>query len=202
MNSSRIYHGGGLGRGNGFSGGGAVPGTKYDFERVWIAANDLTPLTAFPANGPMTRSFPLTVGSRVMAFSASELDLVFAWICLPSKYWDFNFAVGCSLKLYWFNETTSANIIAWRAEMNYIRHGETCNFAPPALNNMNIAAGTQYLLNVQEYANFPINNPSGSVVNSEGAFYVKVGRDGTAAEDTYAQEAYLLGVSIDFPLTY
>jgi hypothetical protein len=106
------------------------------------------------------------------------------------------------LRFYWYTDNTSADIIAWRHELNYVRDGETESFAPPALAVSNIAAGTQYLLHVTTLANYAINNPSGSAAETEGMFYFKMGRDGAAAEDTFGFEAFLHGVSIEFPLKY
>lgn len=200
MNQAKVYHGGGMGRGSGFSPAAApVAALK---ERVWIDASAMNALVAFPPNGPTTRQLPTTINTRDWVFSAAELDLVFAWIPTPSKFWTYAITAPTALDLrfYWYTDNTSADIIAWRAEINYIRNGETVNFAPPTLGIRNVAAGTQYLLHVEEFLDFPINNPSGSIAETEGMFYFKMGRDGAAAADTFAFEAYLLGASIDFPI--
>jgi len=200
MNQSKIYHGGSMGGSRGFSGGSSSP--LINKERIWINSKDLTALQAFPPNGPNCRVLPTTINACVWVFSPTELDLAFCWLPIPSKFWTYKLTAptNCDLRLYWYTDNTSANIISWRAELNFVRNGETCNFAPPALINMDKAAGTQYLLNVHEYLNFPINNPSGSVSLTEGMFYFKMGRDGAAAADTFGFEAYLLGASIDFPI--
>lgn len=199
MNISKIYHGGSTNGSKGFSGAG---GTLINKERVWINTKDLTALQAFPPNGPNCRVLPTTINTCVWVFSPTELDLAFCWVPLPSKFWTYKLTAptSCDLRTYWYTDNTSADIIAWRAELNYVRNGETLNFAPPALNNMDAAAGTQYFLHVQEYLDFPINNPSGSVATTEGAFYLKLGRDGAAAADTFQFESFLLGVTIDFPI--
>lgn len=204
MNQSLTYHGGGFGGCGGFSGAAAPAPASYLFERIWIPAAELQALTSNPPNGPGTRVLPATVNTRVWIFSAAELDLAFAWFCLPSRYWKYDFTAPteCTVRLYWYTDNTAATIIRWKAELNYVRDGETCNFAPPALGTYDSAAGTQYLLHVQTLANFPINNPSGSVAETEGAFYLKLGRDGADAADTFAFEAFLLGASVEFPLKY
>lgn len=199
MEQSRIYHGGSLGGFKGFGGGSSA---AIDKERIWINPKDMSALIAFPPNGPNCRQLPTTINTCVWVFSATELDLAFCWIPTPSKYWTYKLTAptSCDLRFYWYTDNTSADIIAWRAELNYVRNGETLNFAPPALGQRNVAAGTQYLLHVEEFLNFPINNPSGSILETEGMFYFKMGRDGAAAEDTFNFEAYLLGASIDFPI--
>ena len=203
MNQSLIYHGGGMGGGGGFA-GAAAASEKYLFERIYISATELKAHSTQPPNGPATRALPTTINTFVWIFTSTELDLVTAWFSLPSRYWKYQIAAPteCTLRLYWYTDNTSANVIAWRHELNYVRNGETLNFAPPALANSDLAAGTQYLLNVTTLANYAINNPSGSAAETEGMFYVKVGRDGAAAADTFGFEAFLLGVSVEFPLKY
>jgi hypothetical protein len=200
MEQSRIYHGGGMGGGRGF-GGGSSP-VAINKERIWLHTSDMTALQAFPPNGPNCRVLPTTINTCVWIFSAAELDLLFTWLPVPSKFWTYALTAptGLDLRFYWYTDNTSADIIAWRAEINYVRNGETLNFAPPALGIRNVAAGTQYLLHVEEFLNFPINNPTGSILETEGMFYFKMGRDGAAAEDTFGFESFLLGVSIDFPI--
>ena len=107
-----------------------------------------------------------------------------------------------SVKLYWYVEVTSANYIAWRTELSFIREFETLNFALPFLTDMSRPAGTQYELKVSTVPDFPIYNPSGSAIIEDGLFYFKCGRDGTHIDDTYTNEAYLLGATIDFPILY
>lgn len=201
METAKIYHGGSMGKSGGFPGGGSTP-VSFNKERIWINSKDFTALQAFPPNGPNCRVLPTTINTFVWIFSASELDLAFCWFPLPSKFWTYKLSAptSCDFRFYWYTDNTSADIIAWRAELNYVRNGETLNFAPPALGTRNVAAGTQYLLHVEEFLDFPINNPSGSAAETEGMFYLKMGRDGAAAADTFNFEAYLLGASIDFPL--
>lgn len=201
MENSKIYHGGSMGRGSGFS-PASVPPTSFNKERIWINAKDMSALIAFPPNGPNCRQLPTTINTCVWVFTPAELDLAFCWFPVPSKFWTYDLTAptNCDLRFYWYTDNTSADIVAWRAELNYVRNGETLNFAPPALGNRDVAAGTQYLLHVEEFLNFPINNPSGSALTTEGMFYFKMGRDGAAAADTFGFEAFLLGASIDFPL--
>lgn len=203
MNQASIYHGGGFGGCGGF-GGAAASVQKYLFERIWIPAEQFAALSSNPPNGPNTRVFPNTVNAYSWFFAAAELDLVYHWFCLPSRYWKYQLTAPteCTLRLYWYTDVTSALIIRWKAELNYVRDGETMNFVPPALGTYDAAAGTQYLLHVQTLANFPINNPSGAVTEMEGAFYLKLGRDGADAADTFTGEAYLIGASVEFPLKY
>lgn len=201
MMQSQIYHGGSMGGMKGFSAGSAAPtGLK---QRIWIDVAELNALVAFPPNGPNSRQLPTTINTRVWVFSPANLNLAFCWFPVPSKYWTYKLTAptSCDLRFYWYTDNTSADIIAWRAELNYVRNGETLNFAPPALGNRDVAAGTQYLLHVEEFLNFPINNPSGSILTTEGMFYFKMGRDGAAAADTFAFESYLIGASIDFPVS-
>jgi hypothetical protein len=201
MDQSKIYHGGSMGRGSGFN-AGAAPAPAFNKERIWLHPSDMSALIAFPPNGPNCRALPTTINTCVWVFVADQLDLAFSWFPVPSKFWTYDLTAptNCDLRFYWYTDNTSANIIAWRAELNYVRNGETLNFAPPALGTRDVAAGTQYLLHVEEFLNFPINNPSGSALTTEGMFYFKMGRDGAAAADTFEFEAYLLGASIDFPL--
>jgi hypothetical protein len=203
MNQSSIYHGGGFGGCGGF-GGAPAASEKYLFERIWIPANDLKALSSNPPNGPSTRVLPNTVNTFVWIFTALELDLAFAWFHLPSRYWKYDFTAPteCTLRIYWYTDFTAATIIRWKAELNYVRNGETANFVPPALGTYDVAAGTQYVLNVLTVPDFPINNPSGSILETEGAFYLKLGRDGANAADTFPQEAYILGASVEIPLKY
>ena len=206
MQFSRIFHGGGIGKGSGFSSAGIpVPPTKLEYLRVWLDIADLSNHTSNPANGPQTRVLPNTLNARVYAFSPSELDLVFCEIPVISQYWNYDLIAptNCTVKLYWYCEVTAAaNIVAWRAELNFIRRNETLNFALPFLTDANVATLNQYILNVTSIPNFPINNPSGSAVIDDGIFYFKCGRDGPNLIDTYASEVYLLGVTIDFPIIY
>lgn len=203
MNQAPIYHGGGFGGGGGFP-AAAAPSSTYLFERIWIPAEQFAPLSSNPPNGPNTRVFPNTVNAYSYFFTAAELDLVYHWFCLPSRYWKYQLSAPteCTVRLYWYVETTSALIIRWVAEINYVRHNETMNFVPPALGNYDAAAGTQYNLHVQTLANFPINNPSGAVTETEGAFYLKLGRNGADAADTFTGEAYLIGASVEIPLKF
>lgn len=202
MQQSAIYHGGGMGRGGGFPAGSG--GSSYLFERIWIPAEQFAPHNTNPPNGPNTRAFPNTVNAYSYFFTAAELDLVYHWFCLPSRYWKYQFSAPteCIVRLYWYVETTSANNIRWVAELNYVRHNETMNFVPPALGNYDAVAGTQYNLHVQTLTDFPINDPSGAGTEIEGAFYLKVGRNGADAADTFAGESYLIGVSVEIPLKF
>lgn len=202
MQNSMIYHGGGMGKGGGFY-PGSTPAPTIDSIRIWVNVSDLSALTAKPPNGPSTRVLPNTMNARVWIFTPSELDLAFCHIPIPNEYWTYKVTAptDCNLRLYWYTDLTSANIICWRAELNFIRNLETLNFALPFLNDINRAANTQYQLQVSESLNFPINNPSGSAAETEGLFYFKVGRDGANAADTFANEAYLLGASIDLPIS-
>lgn len=201
MKQSLIYHGGSTGKGNGFS-PGAAPAPTFNKERVWMNIEQFSSLAAFPPNGPTTRALPNTLNLRVYAFSSTELDLAFCWVPLPTSFWTFKLTAptSCTLRTFWYTDNTSANVIAWRAELIYVRDMETLNFVMPSLTNMNEAAGNQYQLHMQEYANFPIYNPSGSALETEGAFYLKIGRDATSADDTFDFEAYLIAASIEFPL--
>jgi len=201
MNQAKIYHGGGMGGSKGFS-PSSSPVTTYNKERIWLNAEQFSSLSAYPPNGPTTRALPNTLNLRVYAFSPTELDLAFAWVPLPTSFWTYKLTAptSCTLRTFWYTDNTSADIIAWRAELIYIRDMETLNFAMPSLTSMNEAAGTQYQLHMQDYANFPIYNPSGSTAETEGAFYLKIGRDGPSAQDTFAFEAYLIAASIEFPL--
>jgi len=201
MDQSKIYHGGSMSRGSGFS-AGSVPPTSFNKERIWINAEQFSSLSAYPPNGPITRALPNTLNLRVYAFSPTELDLAFCWIPLPTSFWTYKLTAptSCTLRFFWYTDNTSANVVAWRGELIYIRDMETLNFVMPSLTSMNEAAGNQYQLHMQEYANFPIYNPSGSVAETEGAFYFKIGRDGSSAEDTFGFEAYLIAASIEFPL--
>jgi hypothetical protein len=197
---NRISSNGGPGR-RGWSSSGSVAPTLNKI-RIDRHTSDFTPLSAYPPNGPSCRVLPTSINTCVYAFSPTELDLMFSWIPLPSKFWNYKLTAptGCDLRFYWYTDNTSANIVCWRAELVYVRNGETCNFAPPALQVINVAAGTQYNLNVTEILDFPITNPTGSAAETEGMFYLKMGRDGAAAEDTFGFEAYVLGASIDIPL--
>ncbi len=204
MQFSRIFHGGGIGKGSGFISTGA-PVTKMEYVRVWLDIADLSNHSANPANGPATRVLPNTLNTRVYAFSPSELDLVYCLIPVSSIYWTYAVTAptSCTIRLYWYNEVTSSpNVVCWRAEMNFIRETETLNFALPFLTDLNRFALNQYILNVSSLADFPINNPSGSALIEDGIFYFKCGRDGANALDTFASEVYLLGVTIDFPILY
>lgn len=199
--TSRIYHGGASGKMKGWPAGGGG-GSTYLFERIWIPAEQFAPLNSNPPNGPNTRVFPNTVNAYSYFFTADALDLVYHWFCLPSRYWTYAFSAPTSvtLRLYWYVEATSANNIRWKAELNYVRHNETMNFVPPALGTYDAVAGTQYYLHVQTLANFPINDPTGAGTSVEGAFYLKLGRDGADAADTFTGEAYLIGASVEIPL--
>lgn len=201
MNQSRIYHGGSMGGSKGFSGSGAAP-ASIDKIRIDRYTSDFTALASNPPNGPNCRVLPNTPNTCVWVFSATEMDLVFSWIPLPSKFWTYDLTAptNCDLRFYWYTDNTSANIVCWRAEIVYVRNGETLNFVPPVLTNINVAAGNQYALHVEEYLNFPITNPTGSAAETEGLFYLKMGRDGANAADTFGFEAFLLGASIDFPI--
>lgn len=201
MQQSKIYHGGSMGRGSGFS-AGSVPPTSFNKERIWINAEQFSSLSAYPPNGPTTRALPNTLNLRVYAFSPTELDLAFCWIPLPTSFWTYKLTAptSCTLRFFWYTDNTSADVVAWRGELIYIRDMETLNFAMPALTVMNEAAGNKYQLHMQEYADFPIYNPSGSAAETEGAFYFKIGRDGPSAQDTFGFEAYLIAASIEFPL--
>lgn len=204
MNQAAIYHGGGMGGGGGFAGAsGAITG-KYVYERIWIPSKIFESVSGAAPNGPGTRTLPNGVNTFSWFFTPSELDIVYHHFALPSRYWKYQISAptDCTLRIYWYTDTTAATIIAWRAMLNYVRDTETLNFVPPAFQNLNAAAGTQYTLHVQTVANFPINNPSGSVAETEGTFYLKVGRDGVNASDTFAGESYLLGASVEFPLKF
>lgn len=203
MQQALIYHGSGPGKRGWPAGGGSGSGL-YLFERIWIPAEQFAPHATYPPNGPNTRTMPNGVNAYSYFFTAAELDLVYHWFCLPSRYWKYSFSAPteCTVRLYWYVEATSANTIRWVAELNYVRHNETMNFVPPALGNYDAVAGTNYNLHVQTLANFPINDPSGAGTEIEGAFYLKVGRDGTAAADTFTGEAYLIGVSVEIPLKF
>lgn len=198
--TQRIITSGGPGR-RGFVGSGSAP-AAINKERVWMNAEQFTGLNAYPPNGPTTRALPNTLNLRVYAFSPTELDLAFCWVPLPSKFWTYKLTAptACDLKFYWYTDNTSADVVAWRGELIYIRDNETLNFGMPSLTVMNEAAGNQYALHVQEYNDFPIYNPSGSAAEVEGAFYLKLGRDGPSAQDTFGFEAYLIAASIDFPI--
>lgn len=195
-----IYHGGGA-RKIGFPSGGG--GGTYLFERIWIPAEQFAPLSSNPPNGPNTRVFPNTVNAYSYFFAAAELDLIYHWFCLPSRYWTYTFSAPtrCTLRLYWYVESTSVNNIRWKAELNYVRDGETMDFTPPALGTYDAAAGTANDKHVLTLTNFPINDPSGAGTSVEGAFYLKLGRDGADSADTFSGEAYLTGVSVEIPLT-
>lgn len=197
----RIISSGGPGR-RGWPSSSAVPPTSFNKERVWANIEQFQSLIAYPPNGPITRALPNTLNMRVYAFSNTELDLAFCWVPLPTNFWTFKLTVptSCTLRFFWYTDNTSANIVAWRTELIYIRDMETLNFAMPALTSANEAAGNQYQMHITEIADFPIYNPSGSAVEAEGAFYLKIGRDGPSAEDTFGFEAYLFGASIEFPL--
>lgn len=203
MNQSMIYHGGGMGKGSGFTSGGGGGGS-YVYERIWIPANELNALSSNPPNGPTTRVLPNTVNSRVWIFTASELDLAFSWFCLPSRYWKYIFSgtTEIAVRIYWYTDNTAATIVRWVHELNYVRHNETMNFTPPVLGTYDTAAGTAYNLHVSTLTNYTVNDPSGAGTEVEGAFYLKIGRDGANGADTFPFEAYLLGVSIEFPLKF
>jgi hypothetical protein len=201
--TSRIYHGGGSGGRGGFP---SVPTVteKFLFERIWIPTNDFKAVTSNPPNGPSTRVLPNGVNEFVWIFSPSELDIAFAHFCLPSRYWTYVVAAPTNLnvKIYWYTDTTAATIVSWRLILGYWRNGESMNVVPPFFSDLNQAAGTQYTIKVSEYNNFPLWNPSGSVLNTEGSFYLKVARDGASAQDTFGGEAHLIGASVEIPLKY
>lgn len=200
MIKQRVVSSGGGGR-RGFP---ASSGTAPSLNKIRIDRHnsDFTALQAYPPNGPNCRVLPSTVNTCVWVFSATELDLMFSWIPLPSKFWSYKLTAptGIDLRFYWYTDNTSANIVCWRAELVYVRNGETMSFTPPSLQVINRAAGNQYVLNVTEILDFPLTNPTGSTSETEGMFYLKIGRDGAAAEDTFGFEAYFVGASIDFPL--
>lgn len=200
MKQQRIITSGGPGR-RGFVGASSAPASINKI-RIDRHTSDFTALQAYPPNGPNCRVLPNTINACVWVFSATELDLMYSWIPLPSKFWNYKFSAptGVDLRFYWYTDNTSTNIVCWRAELVYVRNGETCNFAPPSLQVINRAAGNQYRLNVTEILDFPLTNPTGSSSETEGMFYLKIGRDGAAAEDTFGFEAYFMGASIDFPI--
>jgi hypothetical protein len=199
--TSRIYHGGASGKMRGWPAGGG--GSTYLYERIWIPAEQFAPLSSNPPNGPNTRVFPNTVNAYSYFFAADQLDLIYHWFCLPSRYWTGKLSAptDCKLRLYWYTENTSGDNIRWKAELNIVRDSETMDFAPPALGTYDAAAGTANYLHIQELTNFPINDPSGAGTNVESAFYLKLGRDGADAADTFTSEAYLIGASVEIPLT-
>lgn len=198
--TQRIITSGGPGR-RGFVGSGSAP-AGINKIRIDRHTSDFTALQAYPPNGPNCRVLPTSINACVWVFTPSELDLMYSWIPIPSKFWTFktDAPTGIDLRFYWYTDNTSANMICWRAELVFVRNGETCNFAPPSLTVINRVAGTKYLMNVTEILDFPLTNPTGSANEYEGMFYLKIGRDGAAAEDTFANEAYFMGASIDFPI--
>lgn len=201
MNQSLIYHGGGFGGSGGFGGGS---GEKNLFDRIWIPAEEMKAVSSNPPNGPSVRVLPNGVNEHVWIFTPAELDIAFAHFALPSRYWTYKVTAptGIRIKIYWYTDTTAATIIAWRLILGYWRNGESMNVVPPFFTDLNQAAGTQYTIRVSEYVNFPLWNPSGSTAETEGSFYLKVGRDGPNAADTFPGEAYLLGASVEIPLKY
>jgi hypothetical protein len=198
----RIISSGGFGR-RGWPNSSSVP-ASFDKERIWVNANQFSAHNTYPANGPQTRQLPNTLNCRVYSFSSTEYDLAFAWVPLPTSFWSYKVTAptSCTLRTHWYTEITSSGIVTWQAEIIYVRDNETLNFVMPAMSDMYEAAGTQYILHVQEYANFPIYNPSGSSSENEGAFYLKIGRRGDLSADTFDGEAYLIGASVEFPLEF
>lgn len=201
MKNQKIISSGGPGR-RGFPGVSTTPASTLTKIRIDRHTSDFTALQAYPPNGPNCRVLPTSINTCVWVFTPTELDLMFSWIPLPTKFYTYKMTAptGVDVRFYWYTDNTSANIICWRAELVYVRNGETCNFAPPTLQVINRVAGNQYIMNTTEILDFPITNPTGSADETEGMFYLKIGRDGAAAEDTFANEAYFMGCSIDFPL--
>lgn len=174
------------------------------FEKIWIPANDLKAHASFPPNGPAVRALPNTVQTFVWIYTAAERDMAFAWFPVVSRYWNHGLTVptSCKLRLYWYGDVTNNSRVCWGVELCFVRNGETLNFVPPAWTQMYHTNVTQYQQIITLKDDFPIYNPSGSSFVNEGTFFLKVIRDGSNEDDTYPNEAYLLGVSVDFPLTY
>lgn len=207
---SRIYHGGGTSGNSGYSSGGVVPppAAAYMYDRLYVSANDFKAYPAFPPNGPSVRTLPNTLVTNVYSFNPSELDIIFAWVHLPSRYWKYQIAAPTDFRLTLHSYVDSASaapndVILWKAAVMYFRDMENLNVAGPAMTDIRKSCGTfsyQLCENVQN--NFPILNPSGSIVETEGMFYIKIERVGNDAADTYPNEAHFLGASIDIPLRY
>lgn len=202
MNQSKIYHGGSVNGSRGFS--GAAASEKYLFEKIWIPANDMKAHASFPPNGPAVRALPNTVQTFVWIYTPSEQDMAFAWFPVVSRYWnqDLTVPTSCKVRLYWYGDVTSNTQVCWGVELCFVRNAETLNFVPPAWTQMYQSNVTQYQENIALKDDFPIYNPSGSSLINEGMFFFKVIRDGSNAADTYPNEAYLLGASIEFPLVF
>jgi hypothetical protein len=203
MGQISIYHGGGFGGCSGF-GSGSSSGEKTLYLRYYVPATEFKAVASNPPIGPNVILFPNLVNAQAWQFHPDELDIVFAHFCLPSRYWKYLLSGSndITVRLHWFTENTSVYVICWRILLGYFRDGETLDVAPPAFSNFNQAAGTRYLYHSTPYTNFPLWNPSGSTSETEGGFYLKVGRDGTNASDTFLYNADLIGASVEIPLKY
>lgn len=206
MNQSLIYHGGPAGK-QGFpaSSGG---GSSYLYDRIWISSDELQSYPSFPPNGPSTRTLPNTLVTRVWTFAPDQLDIVFAWFALPSRYWTYATSAPTGLRLiphYYVDSASVApnDVIDFRAALIFFRCGEVINVAGPSMTALPSTCGvSNYQLCCQNHDDFPIINPYGASTEVEGIFYLKFERVGSDPSDTYPNEAHLLGIAVDIPLKF
>lgn len=207
MQNEKIYHGGAMRKSAWPSGSGAA-GSSYLFDRVWIPATDFKPYPSYPPNGPSPRALPNTIVTYVYQFSPDQLDIIFAWVSLPSRYWTFITSAPTKLRLrpvYYTDNVVASpnNIIDFKAAVMWFPHGYTLNASGPSMTDIpSVCSPVAYGQEDSSVDDFPILNPHSDNSMIEGAFYVKFERVGNSAKDTYSNEAHVLGLMLEFPLDY
>jgi len=205
MQQSKIYHGGGAGKGRGFSGGGSSgpnPDTiRYVLEeKSWHYAN----------SNPVTSALHATALDGLYGYKTDDFDQgdgCFATFALPHKDWTrvLTGTTGINLDFFFYADASVAapnNIGYFNTEMYIFRPGETVNFAKSAGVFMSLDFSVPALQVVgHRFSDMQVTDPAATGAAGWCLFYIKLRRQ-YGPNDTYTGgQIRLVGAVVEFPLS-
>lgn len=200
--NAMIYHGGPKGKAGGWGGSsGPNPDTiRIDLdEKAWHQANSAPAISAL-------HTTPLDALYGYKTYDFDRGDGAFATFCLPHKDWAFNLgpapasAIQYVLHFYHDGPTPGpANNAVINTSIYIWRSGESVDFAKGGGTMATFGAAIPaYQTMTVTFNNFVITDPSGSGLNAECLFFVKLRREFVG--DSFPNQLRLLGGFVEFPL--
>lgn len=208
MDQSKIYHGGGLHRGGGFSTSG---GSSLDTIRVLLEEKSFH----YGNSNPITSALHTTPKDTNFGYKTDDftpLTRGFVSFPRPHKRWT-RVISGTTLinfELHGYHETVIAapnNIVRFKISLTITRVNETINYTAPSTGTpptylCDLDCGTipAYQLATIRILNMNLHNPSGLNPNDECMFHLRVLRENSSGGDTYPNVFRIMGGYVEFPL--
>lgn len=209
METSKIYHGGGIGKGGGFA-PSATPGYINNTVRVTLEEKSFH----YANSNPITSALHTTPNDANYGYKTDDFtQFTRGFVSFPKPHKDWTRVItgttGISLELHGYHETVIGapnNIVNINISLTITRVGETVNYVAPAgsppiyTRSVDCATTPAFQLATFKITDMVIHNPSGLNPNAECMFHLRVLRNNNGGGDTYPNVFRIMGGYVEFPL--